>query len=361
MEYRLSAVGIATVVLLVASAAGVLSVGGFQSGAPTSQAQPAACDYESLYDETVESVVLVDRGAGQGTGFVMNRSRSNDTSHVVTNAHVVGAASEVTVRFRNRETRTGTVVGTDTYSDLAVVRVDDAPASATPLAVAENPPDPGEPVAALGNPFGLSGTITQGIVSGVNRSMPTDRGFSIPDTIQTDAAINPGNSGGPLLTCDGTVVGVNTAGIQAARADNIGFAVSSSIVERVFPELVATGEFDWPFLGVQTTPVTPAVAEVNDLNATSGLLVVETTEGGPSEGVLQGATGVEAADGEAIPVGGDVITAIGGQQVTTSEGLGSYLATETSPGEVVTLTVLRDGERLQVNVTLAERPHPPEL
>jgi S1-C subfamily serine protease len=345
--------------LLVAS----VGVGAADLPGDTRDAQQgAACDYAALYNQTVNAVVSVRIDAGQGSGFVYrapgNVSAAANASYVVTNAHVVGDASEVTVQFTRGEYRTGTVVGTDTFGDLAVVRVPDTPGYVRALPVADDDPVRGERVAALGNPLGLEETITQGIVSGVNRTMPTDLGFTIPNVVQTDAAISPGNSGGPLVACDGTVVGVNTAGIVARGAENIGFAVAASLVEQVVPALVENGTYAYSYLGVRTAEVTPPVARANDLNVTGGAIVVATVPGGPAEGALQGSERVVNVSGQAVPVGGDVIVGIEGTSVESTEDLATYLVTETRPGDDVTVTVIRDGERRQVNVTLGERPDP---
>ncbi|WP_313692000.1 S1C family serine protease [Halorarum halobium] len=323
------------------------------------RAGTATCDYAALYDGVITSVVGVRTNAGQGSGFVYRVSGTNDTSYVVTNAHVVGDASSVIVQFATEESRRGEVVGRDRLADLAVVRVTRTPDSARALPVASSPPDPGRKVAAIGNPLGLDESITHGIVSGVNRTLPTTRAGAVPNVIQTDAPINPGNSGGPLVTCDGTVVGVNTAGIPAARADNIGFAVSATLVEQVVPALVRTGEYDHAYLGVTTAPVTPGLVSATGLNATDGVYVHETAQGGPAAGTLRGTTGFAVVDGTRVPVGGDVVVGIDGRAVDSTEDLSQYLLTEARPGDTVTLTVIRDGERTEVTVTLAERPEPP--
>lgn len=375
MHRKYIAIGF-TVLMLVGSAGGVLALAPGQGDAsPASDQQSASCDYEQLFDRTVDSVVSVQTGGGQGSGFVVsvgtrmdaNLTVANETdgadgladaTHLLTNAHVVRGAENVTIQFNRGEYRTGTVIGQSAYADLAVVRVTDAPDYVTPLNVAGEDPPRGRPVAALGNPFGLQQTITHGIISGKNRSMPTQRGFTIPNVLQTDAPISPGNSGGPLVSCDGTVVGVNTAGIGQQQAENIGFAVSASVVRKVVPELVATGEFDYPFLGVSTQPVTPTVAEANDLNETRGITVVSVPEGSPASGVLQGADNVTLIGGSPVAVGGDVILAIDGQEIRTGEDLATYLIQQTEPGDTVALTILRDGDRQTVDVTIGERPEP---
>ncbi|SFS08814.1 serine protease, S1-C subfamily, contains C-terminal PDZ domain [Halomicrobium zhouii] len=361
--------GYVTVVVIVA----VLSVSGVatatvgaapvgpaaqqQAGGSQQQAD-GACDYTALYEDSIDSVVSVQQVRGQGSGFVYQTGGNGSASYVVTNAHVVGNATDVTVQFRGGESLPGTVVGTDVYSDLAVVRVNETPGYVEALPVAENQTEHGERVAALGSPFGLEETITHGIVSGLNRSMPTRLGFEIPNVVQTDAPISPGNSGGPLVSCDGAVVGVNTAGIAAQGAENIGFAVSSTAVERVVPSLIETGEFTHPALGISGTGVTPAIADANDLESDRGVIVASVNEGAPAAEVLQGSDRVERADRQFVPIGGDVIVAVDGQNVSTSEELASVLLAETRPGDEVALTIVRDGERMTVNTTVIERPDP---
>lgn len=346
----------------------LLAVGGFvtpavaapsTSGAPAAQQQGAgACNYTQLYDDSIGSIVAVQRSGGQGSGFVYDTSQNNSTGYVVTNAHVVGDASDVTVQFAREESVTGTVVGTDVFSDLAVVRVTDVPDYVQALPVASEQPEHGQRVAALGNPFGLEETITHGIISGLNRSMPTQLGFTLPNVVQTDAPISPGNSGGPLVSCDGQVVGVNTAGIAARGAENIGFAISSTAVERVVPALIENGTFENPTLGISATALTPAIIEANDLDVDRGVMVVSVSEGAPAAEVLQGSQRLERVDGQVVPIGGDVIVAVEGQNISTTEDLASVLLTETRPGDQVNLTIVRDGERTNVTTTVTERPDP---
>ena len=345
----------------IAGAVGSSATGGANAAQTESPQQTATCNYTALYNQTIDSVVAVRTNTGLGSGFVYRTAQENGTSYIVTNAHVVGNASSVIIQFAQEDSRQGTVVGRDQFTDLAVVRVNQTPGYAEALSVADAPPEQGRMVAAIGNPFGLEETITHGIVSGLNRSMPTQLGFSIPNVIQTDAPINPGNSGGPLVTCDGTVVGVNTAGISAQRAENIGFAVSASLINQVVPELIETGEYKHAYLGVRTAPLTPGLVAANDLNVSTGLYVHEVVEGGPASGALQATTSQTVINGTQIPVGGDVIVSIEGQPISSGEELSSYLLTETRPGDTVTLTVIRNGERQQVNVTLGERPDPAAL
>jgi S1-C subfamily serine protease len=313
---------------------------------------------KQLYRKAIPSVVSVyvthagddprRRRGGAGSGFVYD-----EEGYLITNEHVVGDTEYVELRFADGEWRTGEVVGTDPYTDLAVVHVEDLPEGATPLPIARENPEPGERVAAIGNPMGLDGTITVGYVSGTNRSSPTGSGFAIPETIQTDAAVNPGNSGGPLLTLDGTVVGVN----RAKGGDNIGFAIGPTILGCVVPALVADGAFRPAYLNVRTLDVSPTVAEANRLDDTSGVLVVDVGEE-YSGSVLRGCARVNRVRGREVPTGGDVIVGIDDRPVRSTEELTSYLLTRAAPDETVELTIRRDGQELTETVTLGERPVP---
>ncbi len=322
--------------------------------------------YQDLYRSTIPSVVSIyiagdGRGpGGAGSGFVFRIERpdggdpdAGDDGFVVTNEHVVRDSERVDVRFSEGDWRVGDVVGVDAYTDLAVVHVPDIPDYARPLALAASNPVPGTPVAALGNPMGLDGSISVGVVSGSNRSMYTREGFAIPDTVQTDAPINPGNSGGPLVTVDGDVVGIN----RARGGDNIGFAVSAEVAARVIPALVESGEYRHSYLKVRTLDVSPSVAEANGLTETGGVLVVDVSLG-PASGALLGARGTRTVRGREIPVGGDVIRSVGGRPVDSHEELMRYLLLETSPGDTVEVELLRRGEHLTERVTLGERPAP---
>ncbi|AEH37448.1 S1C family serine protease [Halopiger xanaduensis] len=309
---------------------------------------PANGDYAAVYEETVDSVAQMETTAGQGTGFVY------DESHLVTNAHVVGNATELDVRFRQGEWRTGTVVGTDVYSDLAAVRVDDRPEYATPLPFIDGDPVVGDEVLVIGNPYGLDGTLTTGVVSGVNRSLPSSLGYDIPDAVQTDAAANPGNSGGPIVSLDGEVIAV----INSGGGDNIAFGISAALAQRVVPSLVETGEYDHAYMGVSLATVTPAIAEANGLENPRGVIVEGVRSGGPSDGVLQPSTGTAIIDGTRVPTGGDVIVALNDAEIASLEDLSSYLALETSPDETISVTVVRDGQEQSVDLTLGARPRP---
>jgi S1-C subfamily serine protease len=352
---------IAVAILLVLLVAGVTAQG-FVS--PTESEAPEGPSlqnveyndgdaYANLYEEVIDSVVSIRVGtspdnAAQGSGFVYDFN-----GHIITNQHVVTDAEEVEVRFSEGDWRRGEVVGTDIYTDLAVIEVEDVPEYAEPMPLADEHPTQGTPVAALGNPLGLEGSITQGIVSGVNRSMRTESDFSIPDTVQTDAGIDRGNSGGPLVTLDGEVVGVN----RARQGNTIGFAVSAALVERVVPDLIHTGSTEHAYMGVRTIDVSPRVADANDLEEPRGVLVAETAEGGPSEGAFVESEEV-TYEGFPMQVGGDVIVGVEGTSIGSHEELSRYLMLHTEPGQTVDVTVIRDGDRETVQVTLGSRPDP---
>jgi S1-C subfamily serine protease len=269
----------------------------------------------------------------------------------------------VNLRFADGEWQGGRVVGSDAYTDLAVVRVPDLPDDARPLPVAAERPAPGRPVAALGNPLGLDGSITAGIVSGANRSMSTSGGFAVPDIVQTDAPINPGNSGGPLVAVAGggeeseadadANVCYEAVGVNRAKAgDNVGFAVSPAVVSRVVPGLIVDGRYRHPYLRTRTLDVTPRVARANDLDAPRGVLVLDGPKG------LHGCDDRREVDGVAVPVGGDVIVGIDDASVQSHEGLMRHLLTTGQPGRPVEVRVLRDGVERTVRIVLDERPRP---
>jgi len=309
--------------------------------------------YTRAYRAVVDSVALVQAGESQGSGFVY------DDGYVVTNAHVVGDAEEAELRFRGGDWRPGNVVGADAYADLAVIAVEDVPPPATPLPLQSVDPVVGQEVVVVGNPFGLDGTVTTGIISGTNRAIPSPTGFRIPDAVQTDAAVNPGNSGGPIVSLDGEVVAV----INSGGGENVAFGISAALTRRVASALIATGEFEHTFVGVTLEPVTPAVAEANGIGDPRGIIVVDTFEDSPARGVLHPSdeststsSSTEGDGAASIPVGGDVLLAIDGVELTTTEDLGSYLALETRPGQTVEFRVLRDGSELTVPLELGERP-----
>jgi serine protease Do len=312
----------------------------------------ATSELSEVYQRVVASVAAVrvsrSGGTARGTAWVY------DDTHLVTNEHVVSGASSVSVWFEEAGWRAARVVGTDVYSDLAVLEVDDLPSAAEPLALVDRDPPIGADVAAIGNPFGLTGSLSVGVVSGRNRTLPAPNGFSIADAVQTDAPVNPGNSGGPLVDVDGNVVGV----VNSGGGDNIGFAISAAMVRRVVPSLIRTGSYEHSYMGIGLQEMTPPLAEANGLSAARGLYVEEVVDGGPSDGILRGTTGSTLVDGQQRATGGDVIVRLGQTEIRTTQTLSTFLALETSPGDTVEVTVIREGDRQQVRLPLGSRPEP---
>ncbi|MFC6990042.1 S1C family serine protease [Haloplanus sp. GCM10025708] len=222
--------------------------------------------------------------------------------------------------------------------------------------MADEPAAVGQEVVVIGTPFGLDGTVTTGIVSGVNRSIPSPTGYRIPDAVQTDAAVNPGNSGGPLVSLDGEAVAV----INSGAGDNVGFGISAALTRRVVDDLIEAGTFEHAYMGVSLVAVTPAIARANDLETPRGLAVVDVDPDGPAEGVLRPSEERAVVDGDPVPVGGDVVLAVDDTRTLTTEDLGSYLALHARPGDTVALTVLRDGSERTAAVELGRRPEPEE-
>jgi len=297
----------------------------------------------------------------QGSGFVWD-----DQGHIITNNHVVNDAEKIEVAFSDGATFPAELIGTDPDSDLAVIKVNVDPSRLQPIQLADSKEvKVGEIAVAIGNPYGLNGTMTVGIISAVGRTTPGGKSsmgspsFSIPDVIQTDAPINPGNSGGPLVDDQGRVIGV-TYMIESASGANsgVGFVIPSSLVARVVPSLILNGKFEHPYLGISGMSLTPALAEAMKLDALQrGVMVGEVTSGGPAEKAgLKGSSRTSTVDGQEVEVGGDVIIAIDGSPVNGMDELISYLGNNTAVGQKVTLTVLRGGKETSVDVTLQARP-----
>jgi len=315
--------------------------------------------YEQLNPGVVNIQVYVQRGEligqGAGSGFVLDKQ-----GYIITNNHVVAEADQVTAVFYNGIEAEAQVVGMDADSDLAVIQVAELPEGVHPLIVGDSDQvKVGEYVIAIGNPFGLGSSMTIGIVSAVGRTIPTGvTPFAIPQAIQTDAAINPGNSGGPLLNFEGEVIGVNaqiaTGGTQANAG--VGFAIPSNIVRRVAPVLIESGSYQWPWLGVEGTSVNLVIMRANNLGAQQGAYIDGVVPDGPAaEAGLQGSSGTKQMDGFDVPVGGDVVIEADGKPVADFSDLLVDIAFK-NPGDVIELTILRDGQRQRVTVELAARP-----
>jgi S1-C subfamily serine protease len=281
--------------------------------------------------------------------------------HVVTNYHVVRRASSIEVSFSNQETVSARVVGTDPSTDLALLDVNVDAKALTPLTLADSDKvRVGDPVVAIGNPFGLERTVTAGIVSALQREVSAPNDFTIDHVIQTDAPINSGNSGGPLIDAAGRVIGV-TSQIETANGGGgnvgIGFAVPSNTVKSVVAQLLSNGKVDRAFLGVTLEDVQPDVAQVLRLPAKQGVLVAAVRPGSPAAkaGIVGGTTQVVVA-GESYQLGGDMIVAVDGKQVTSVDQLRDLIASH-DPGDTVSVTIVdKDGKRTTKSVELARQP-----
>ena len=320
---------------------------------------------EALYQQVLPGVVSIRAGSSLGSGFVFDSE-----GHVITNQHVVEGSSEVEVDFASGFKAHGTVIGSDVDADVAVIQVDAPAEEIHPLAIGDSSTlGVGEQVVAIGNPFGLNGTMTLGIVSGLGRTQaasisPEGGSFSTADIIQTDAAINPGNSGGPLFNLNGEVIGINqsirteTFNDATGNAVNsgVGFSISINLVKRIVPILIRDGKYEYPYLGISSrSDLGLADIEALGLNTYTGAYVISVTPGGPADqaGIRAGDTPTSNPN---LNAGGDIIVAFDEQPVHTFDQLLSYLTLTKSPGDTAVLTVLRDGQPMDITVTLGTRP-----
>ena len=326
---------------------------------------------ETVYDHAAPAVVNITSRVvaydffnqpipqeGTGSGFVYD-----ERGHIVTNYHVVANAESVTVNLAGGQAYPAEIVGTDPSTDLAVIRIqaDDLP---KPLGLADSSRlRVGQFVVAIGNPFGLEQTLTLGVISSLGRVIQSPDDRFIGEAIQTDAAINPGNSGGPLLDLKGRVVGVNSQIISPSGASaGIGFAISANTVRRVVPELIARGRYPHPWLGVQIFDVTPERAAViaragAELPVQEGVLILAVTPNGPAaKAGLRGGQRIVIVGNIRFPVGGDIIVAIDDTPIETGQELTLYLDTKTQVGQTIRLRVNREGQEIEVPVTLEARP-----
>ena len=312
-----------------------------------------------IYNNTRYSVVLIlvssPAGDGQGSGFVYDLE-----GRIITNNHVVEDADDIQVTFLDGTIVEATLVGTDPYSDMAVIDVDVPESTLAPVEFAPSSElRVGEQVIALGNPFGLENTMTEGIVSATGRQMDAPGNYAIIDVIQTDAAINPGNSGGPLLNSEGKVVGMNTAIISETRQfSGIGFAIPSDTILREAPVIIEEGQFDHAYLGISGTNLLPEIRELMNFDDTiKGALVTDLTEGGPAETAgLRGGSREADIDGFLVRIGGDVIIGVEGMTVRSFYDLVVILERGHRPGDVVTLKVIRDNTMIDIDLELGTRP-----
>jgi S1-C subfamily serine protease len=334
-------------------------------------------------------------GTAIGSGFVIDRE-----GHVATNDHVIANAQNVSVAFSDGSVYTAKVIGSDVFADTAVLELQNVSAEKLiplPLGNSSNL-TVGEEVAAIGNPFGLTGSMTTGVVSGLGRLIPSldippDNNdtnnndtnnnddnittiigaFSLPNIIQTDAAINPGNSGGPLLNLKGEVIGMNTAILSESGASSgVGFAVPSDTLRVILPALIANGSYIHPWIGVSGADVTPEIAIELGLKEARGFLVIDIIKGSPADragirggdmpvaiGAIAGFQGQGPTTGNLLELGGDIILGVDNQTVNKIDDLLSYIESNKKAGDTVTFMVLRDGEMMSIDLVLGARPSPP--
>jgi S1-C subfamily serine protease len=293
-----------------------------------------------------------------GSGFVYD-----DNGHIITNHHVVsGGGNRLDVTFPDGVVYRASLIGSDPSADIAVLYVEDvSKEKLLPLSLADSSKvRVGERVAAIGNPFGLSGSLSNGIVSGVGRQIPAEEeeGFTIPDIIQTDAPINPGNSGGPLLNMRGEVIGINSAIYSTTgQFAGVGFAIPSNTIAQVMPSLITTGSYQHPWLGVAGRDMTPGIADRLGLDEPRGFLVMDVVAGSPAEkaGIQRGNEDT-VIDGILIKLGGDVIIAVDNNTVRKIDDILAYVEMKKSVGDDLKLTILREGQTMEVIATLAARP-----
>ena len=338
---------------------------------PASQSDGKGLTVNEIYDRASNGVAFIrsqmtetvqtpfdlfpqkQRSTATGSGFLIDGD-----GHILTNAHVVQGAQRVDVQFsEDGESQQAEVVGSDPSSDLALLKVDDAQ-GATPLPLGDSSEaQVGDPVVAIGNPFGLDRTVTSGIVSALQRQIQAPNGFSISDVIQTDAAINPGNSGGPLLDSSGGVIGINSQiASQSGGNEGVGFAVPIATASDVVSQILESGSVQRAYLGITGGDISAEIAQALNLPVEQGVLVERVFSGGPADAAgIKGATGQATVAGESFPVGGDIITEVDGEGVTGMDEVISAVD-DHDPGDELTLTVLSDGNERDVTVKLGDRP-----
>lgn len=321
--------------------------------------------FADIYNHVSPSVVSISvsgtstdgsQFGASGTGFVVDNQ-----GHIVTNDHVVADASQIEVNFLDGTIVKGDIVGLDPDSDLAVIKVDLPSTSLIPVKFGDS--DNlfiGQTTLAIGSPFSQRWTLTTGIISALDRTISGQTRYSVGSVIQTDAAINPGNSGGPLLNLQGEVIGVNSQILSETRSNSgVGFAIPSNLVKRVSQILIDKGSIQYSYLGIQgASNLDLALIEGLKIpNNTRGVVVSRVEQGGPAaQAGLRSAARPTEINGESVPTSADIITAIDGINITDMSGLVSYLAINTEPGQTINLTVLRDGQQINIPVTLSARP-----
>jgi len=316
-----------------------------------------------LFEKSEEGVVKikVERISSQGDTVDMGSGFVYDNlGHIITNAHVVNGANKTTVTFLDGSQYSAEIIGEDKFTDIAVIKVSEKPRLLHPLQMGDSSLlQVGEQVAAIGNPFGLSGSMTSGIVSGMGRLIATpDTAFSIPDVIQTDAAINPGNSGGPLLNMKGQVIGINTAILSGTgEFAGVGFAIPSNTVSKIVPALIEDGKYHHPWIGITGQDIDPDLAQALGLKQAKGFMIITVVDGSPADKAgLKGRTITLETGGKEYPAGGDIIISVDGKEVRKISDILIHLQREKSVGDEMVLGILRDGEFLHITLELVERP-----
>ena len=313
------------------------------------KAEPGVVRVNTIGNQTASET------GGVGSGFVFDKK-----GHIITNAHVIEGSTKTVVTFLDGRSYNAEIIGMDEYTDIGVIKVNADLKLLNPLSLGDSSNlDVGEPIAAIGNPFGLSGSMTSGIVSQMGRLLPSGSGYSIPDVIQTDAAINPGNSGGPLLNMRGNIVGINTA-IQSTTGEftGVGFAIPSQTVAKIVPTLISEGEYKHPWIGISGRDIDPDTANVLGLKDAIGFQIITVVENSPAaDAGLIGSDKMIVVEGREYPTGGDIIVGVDGMDVRKIDDILVHLQRVKTVGDEMNLEILRDGRTTNVTIILQERPN----
>jgi len=313
------------------------------------KAEPGVVRVNTQRNQTINDV------GGVGSGFVFDKR-----GHIITNAHVINDSTKTIVTFLDGRSYNAEIIGIDEYTDIGVIKVNADLKLLQPLSLGDSSNlKVGEPITAIGNPFGLSGSMTSGIISQMGRLLPLGSGYSIPDVIQTDAAINPGNSGGPLLNMRGDIVGINTA-IQSTTGEftGVGFAIPSQTVAKIVPTLISEGEYNHPWIGISGRDIDPDMAKVLGLEDALGFLIITVVEDSPAwDAGLIGSDKTIEVEGREYSIGGDIITAVDGIDVRKIDDILIHLQRVKTVGDEMDLEILRDNRTTNVTIVLQERPN----
>lgn len=327
---------------------------GFEIPVQSSPALDLQTQLTDVYRLANPAVVYIVTALGSGSGFLYD-----DQGHIVTNSHVVSSGSQFEVVFANGERRQARLKGADLDSDLAVIQSENPPADIAPLKLGDYwAVEVGQIVVAIGNPFGEQGSMSMGIVSGVGRSLPSQRSsgrrgsYSLPEVLQTDAPINPGNSGGPLLNLNGEVIGVNSAiASETGASSGVGFAIPVSALQKIIPSLIKDGKYTYSYMGASfDDEISLSEKQAYGITQTQGVYVLDVSPGSPAS--RAGLLGADPNTGQ----GGDLIVAIDGSKMEDFGDLNSYLVFFTSPGQTIEITVVREGQEIILPLVLGARP-----